>query len=89
MVHLPQLDEGTEVLEGKTLSNKATKVFFLGNPETFSRTENNYWQEDDERTEASFRSPNCNSIENHTRFFYKNNFIRTTRLKFAQKLRTS
>ena len=22
-------------------------------------------------------------------FFYKNNFIRTTRLKFAQKLRTS
>ena len=24
-----------------------------------------------------------------TRFFYKNNFIRTTRPKFAQKLRTS
>ena len=31
------------------------------------------------------------TAQNHgnTRFFYKNNFIRTTRLKFAQKLRTS
>ena len=27
--------------------------------------------------------------QNYTLFFYKNNFIRTTRLKFAQKLRTS